>query len=779
MQKRLSSVFCAGVLALCANSAPAETVLLQYFESSWETMERRMPDVFMAGYDGVWVPPPGRADSGGFSVGYDVFDRFEFGNGNSRTLYGTEQGFRALSDEFNRAGISLYIDAVLNHNGFRDGSDPNFVAFGDYPGFITRANFDVDGDFHGRFEGGDLNGRLAGLIDINQSKNYRFVRHPVPGFANNIPNETPRETNRMFYPDQDLPLQFGRRPFNLANPMAGDPTEENSVGLLLRYMQYMVEVHGVDGFRLDATKHIPTFFFNDFYDATLFNLGRNPIDNSPFTPFSFGENFTGNFDSLNAYVRKDGFGNRDTLDFPLFFAMESIFGAGGFGDMRGLEFASYDSADGDANNGTRGVMFAGSHDSNGAGAFNGYNNLAQAHILTRTGLPLVYYNAKEFGDGRDFPKDGRGDSLGNYAGALVKLVQVNDEYIRGPHATRWIDGDVYIYERQTAALIGLNDRGDGGFDQRTVQTAFAPGTVLTEVTGNATDPIVDPNNDIFDTVTVNGGGQVTIRVPRMRAPSPGGFHSRGYVVYAPRVPNATFTITNATGQILPDAAAPQPNNQTEARRRLTPITIVQDDTIELALAVENSPQAPNDNALVKVNYGQIDVDGDGFRNATGRFAGFESFQSEINGDGLTTYTASIDASLLPEGYNYFETRSFLTRPSGTQPLYNVEKRVVYLDRVPPEAELTFPTATGTNDIQSRDYEAVVRTDKTVNSVHIIRDLTGTETDQQILALVSGANAARRFDRQEYRLLLTELVAGTLNLAVVAYEQTGNYSITRY
>ncbi|MGF1573739.1 MAG: lamin tail domain-containing protein [Sumerlaeia bacterium] len=770
---RLSICLAACALGLSAGKATAGEVLLQYFESSWETIERRMPDVFMAGYDAIWVPPPGRADSGGFSVGYDVFNRFEFGNGNSRTLYGTEQGFTRLSDEFDTAGISLYIDAVLNHNGFRDGSTPGFEASGGYPGFVTTADFDVDGDFHGIFEGGDLRERLAGLIDINQSKNYVFTRHPVPGEPNNIPNETPLESNRQFYPDRDLPQEFGRHPFNLNDPLAGDPIQENSVGLLLRYMQYMVEVHGVDGFRLDATKHIPTFFFNDFYDAALFNLGRNPIDNSPFTPFSFGENFTGNFDSLNAYVRKDGFGNRDTLDFPLFFAMDSIFGAGGFGDMRGLEFASYDSSDGNANDGSRGVMFAGSHDSNGAGAFNGYNNLAQAHILTRTGFPLVYYNAKEFGEGRDFPKDGRGDALGNFGDTLINLLRVNDEYIRGPHATRWIDADTYVYERQNAALIALNDRADVGFDSRTVQTAFAPGTVLVEVTGNATDAFVDPNDDIFDSVTVNDVGQVTIRVPRMSSSS--GFHAKGYVVYGPKVPDATFTIANASGVILPDPDDGRP----QAVRRLSTIDIVTSDTINLNLVVENSPAAGNDNALVKVNFGQVDVDGDSVITPTGEFAGFESFPSVTNDSATNTYSAVIDASQLADGYNYFETVSFRSRAAGSPPLYNVERRVVYLDRLPPEHDLLFPSVTGTDDITSRDYEAVVRVDPTVNSVHVIRGINGTETDEQILALVSGENAARKFDRLEYRYLLTDLLAGTLNLAVVGFEQTGNYSIKRY
>ena len=51
-------------------SAP---VILQWFESSWDTIERRTADFHAAGYGGLWTPPPGRAlytEAGG-GIGYD------------------------------------------------------------------------------------------------------------------------------------------------------------------------------------------------------------------------------------------------------------------------------------------------------------------------------------------------------------------------------------------------------------------------------------------------------------------------------------------------------------------------------------------------------------------------------------------------------------------------------------------------------------------------------------------------------------------------------------
>jgi alpha-amylase len=88
----------------------------------------------------VYTPPPGRAEQGGFSVGYDQYDRFDLGKPGSPTLYGTEAGLRKLVDVTHKAGASYTVDYVMNHNGFADlgstdGDGDSFYDAGGYPGF--------------------------------------------------------------------------------------------------------------------------------------------------------------------------------------------------------------------------------------------------------------------------------------------------------------------------------------------------------------------------------------------------------------------------------------------------------------------------------------------------------------------------------------------------------------------------------------------------------------------------------------------------------------------
>jgi len=742
-------------------------VILQYFEGKWETIERRMPDIFVAGYDGgLWVPPPQVADSGGFSVGYDTFDRFDLGSRHRPTLYGTDQSFTRMSRELDLVGIPLYIDTVYNHNGFRDASTTGFIDAGDYPGFVVRTDNDVDGDFHGAFAGGDLEMRLAGLIDIAQEKNHQFIRHPATQDAANIPNEPVKESNRAFYPDRDLPQIEGRFVFNIADPMQGDPISENATGLTLRWTQWLVETRGVDGFRIDAIKHVPTWFFNDFYDNRVHNL-RVLGNGERRTPFSFGENYTGDLGLLAAYIRKDGFGNRDALDFPLHFKMGEIFGGEGFGDIGSLAGASVDIVDGDANDGTRGVQFVSSHDQGPPSM----DNPAYAHILTRPGYPLVYFNAKEFGDNRDFPKSGRGDALGGQFGDFpVRLTRIHNVYGSGNIRLRWQSGDVYCYERSNSMIVGLTDRRDSGYEQITIDTDFRNIT-LTELTGTATSGSVDPNNDIFDFIQIGNDGRATIRIPRGSSSS--GFHGNALVIYGMAPPRGGIIVNNATGTI--EADPPETHNSV---RRLTSLPVVTANTINLTLQIDQG--GPNeDNALIKVNDG-LDFDTNPGL-ISGRFGGYENFttSSPSVGGGTGTYTAQIPTTTLTEGPNYISAIAFHPRNSGEPPVFTDVRIVVYLDKIGPLASLLFPGRTGTDDVQSSSYETVVEVDRTADSVHVIPDVPLGLTDDQIVALANETNRANRVDRLQWRWNWQNISSGTHSLTVVAFEPSGNRSITRF
>ncbi|CAN5293847.1 hypothetical protein BH09SUM1_BH09SUM1_08920 [soil metagenome] len=822
--------FIATAIMAAGFAAPADArVMLQYFEGRWETIEHRMPDIFMAGYGAMWLPPASRADSGDQSVGFDLFDRFDLGKEFSPTLYGTESSIRDMIEESKRAGILIYFDTVYNHNGFSDGyRDDNggacqlnwAINSGGYPGFVmsgrdlpdTPVNTPFDMEFRNICPSAQFpspscdtdptNCRTSNLIDINHDTDFRYIRHPTdPNNPQNIPYQANRvsASNARFYPDQDLasPYDDGVKPFDTANPLNGDATVENVNQMLQRYTQWMLEVNGVGGFRLDAVKHTPAGWFTNIYDFAAHNRGRDFWGRQT-TPFSFGEYVSSNWDDLRPYHRKDGYGNRTVLDFPLKFSMNDNIGnpSGNFSSIIGASADGLD--DNNTQNGTAGVLFVSSHDNGGTGSPPALQNVAYAHILSRKGFPLVYYNAREFlptlGQ-RDFPNnDSRGDALGQFGSTITKLIAINNNFVnsRGGNDfnSLWGDADYISYELNNTLLVGLTDRDDQGanglgYEERQITLPGFRSVRLTEVTGNATDATVDPNDAIRDFLDVPANGQVLFRVPTAKNAN-WVSHWKPYVMYTIAPPEGAITLVNKSSTLAADGASVP-----EAERRNSAVDVVTSDTAQIHFQVDQSG-THEDNALVKWDFG-VDVDGDhtgeqgialGIDSAL--LAGYENFTAthspSVGGTG--TYQVDVDLTnqAISEGFHYISAIAFVPRtPSSLPPIFNIIRKVIYVDRRGPDVNVAFPAnPDGTSDIFSASYGfAVENADGTANAVHYFWNLP-EGTNPITSGLLNAGNKAQKTDRKRFRFTLNNLQNGdNQKLTIVLFEETGNSTIQTF
>lgn len=816
--------------------------ILQWFEAEWDDIERRAPDFFLAGYDAVWLPPPSKASFK--SPGYDPFDRFDLGKpplltnapDRARTTYGTEATFRAMVDELQQANAQVYVDTIMNHNSGRTTSDA-FLAQGGWPGFwIPRENPPRDkqptddwGDFHAGNAGGFLQsenpgapnydlfrGDLVALIDISQESTNFFIRHPVGDDPANIPGGSiwnrPDPSNARLYPDLALspriinnpgtsrnPGQstFTRYPFNTAAPERGDPVEENTTGLLMRWARWLVEVQGVDGFRLDAQKHVPSWFWDTFFDAAVHRTRRLPTGGFA-TPFSFGESLTGNFDMLDQWVRKDAFANRDCLDINGAARLRDLVGAGGFGTWADLQSnpgaGHLDEADDGLINGSAGVNHVFSHDNGSTGdgtAMPGLPSIRQqglpqhAYMLLRPGRTIVYHNAR--GVARNFgffPREGTPLALGwdPAAGALddalTTLVRLRNQIGYGLYFPKTFGSDVVVYERAFGGvancLVGANDRYDAGVTSVTVQTQYPQGTRLHEQTGNASDPAVDPDGQVPETIVVGPAGAVTLVVPRNA--SSAGEHGRGYVVYSEALPTAAVTIVGQSGVIEPD-----PAGFPDWLQRLNAIPVVGGDFEIQVTTTQTDPLDPNtdDNALFRINQGAEDYNGNGVIDippatlVLGGYEEFLTFKRPLFGSGLDagSYRQSISADQLGEGFHYVDVVAFRHRPAGTSPIFRRERAVVYVDQEPPAIELA-----GADEpfADPRPTFSVRALDRTTTSVHLFVDLPAGSDP---LDLVDQTNQALPWDRFEFRKTSDATLAhGHHAVTIVAFEHSGRAGV---
>jgi hypothetical protein len=809
---------------------------LQWFDTSYDTIEERMVDVHAVGYGALWLPPPGRADSGDQSVGYDVYDRFDLGYANRSTAYGTETGLRTVADTLHRAGMQLHIDAIINHNGFSDLNTPGFLESGGYPGFLLQdpdGGTDptgvpgTDGDFHSPFAGGDIEFRLSGLIDIDHDKDFRFVRHPVPGVGvepgvhgGNLPAGTtpaffrlanvPTESNRRFYPDRDADPIFlfdpltGQQgievyPFNTDDPLAGDPVGENSTDYVGRYMRWMVQDIGVDGFRLDAAKHVEGFVLAAL-DRAVYRANPRPLlDGSTNHVFMYSEVFDTNRGFLQSNIRKDinpndlgriG-GNRDVLDFAQAQAFRDNLTLNGFqNDWRNVVNAGMDVFDDGLHNGSQGVMFVGSHDEGGPAL----SNVAHAFMLMHPGNAVVYLNGKEFGDDREFPKDGRGDSLGGVFGdTITTLVGIRNSHGRGNYLERFLSKEEFAYEREGSSLVLLSNRTDSGFDDRRLDVNVPFGTYLVELTGNAkawNDEI--GNDDIPEVLQATNdsfGGQSFVDARFLRNDD----DDRGYLIYGLQAPQSDLGIELSGISSVLAGGAPEPTGFSNGTTRLEDLHVVTAGSLDVTLRTQavslpgdiRDRDADGSNALLRVDEG-IDVNGNGVVDVMSPSSvsyGFEDFTTfKTTGfqatDGNGEYRQTIDTSQLAEGVHFITARAFRNRNDGGPAVYSDFTKAIYVDRLKPVSEIASFEPFDPTNADNRDI--IVRSvDQTAATVHVFHNLPASFTEAQILSFVGDNNDSGQISRDQFAFGVFGAPHGNNVATVVTFERTGNVSVQRF
>lgn len=199
---------------------------------------------------------------------------------------------------------------------------------------------------------------------------------------------------------------------------------------------------GLDGYRLDATKHMYTPFVNQWLDAVKGTSGR----------FAVSEAWFRNLTDMNNYAASTG-GRTSLFDVPLHYLFNDMSNGNGNWDMPGLQFAGFTEA-----NGALSVSFVDNHDTDqtGGALFSPVANLkmlAYAYILTRDkGYPCVFY--------RDYYEYGLGAQIKN----LIAIRKAN-AYGTAAEYTSTNDANVYAYSRAG------------------ITTPFANAT-LTDATGN-------------------------------------------------------------------------------------------------------------------------------------------------------------------------------------------------------------------------------------------------------------------------------------------------------
>jgi alpha-amylase len=143
----------------------------------WNTVSSKIPSWKNAGIDAIWLPPATKG-SGGYSMGYDPFDYFDFGSynqmGSVETRFGSLSEVQALIANAHNHDINVIADIVINHNS-GGGSQYNpftgndtWTNFQPASGLFVRSYY----DFHPNDVQASDSGVFGGYPDLSHAKPY-------------------------------------------------------------------------------------------------------------------------------------------------------------------------------------------------------------------------------------------------------------------------------------------------------------------------------------------------------------------------------------------------------------------------------------------------------------------------------------------------------------------------------------------------------------------------------------------------------------------------------
>jgi len=446
----------------------------------WNRLKEQAAKLADAGITAVWLPPAYKGSAGGYDVGYGVYDLFDLGEfdqkGSIRTKYGTKDELMAAIKEAKKQGLQIYADVVFNHK--MGGDEPEEVeavpvdwdnrnqVIGDVRKIQawTHFTFPGRGDHYSsmkwhwwHFDAVDYDGYNPGDHHIYRFKDKQF--------------------------DSMVDLDKGNYDYLMGCDL--DVNHDEVKGELKYWGEWFTDITGVDGFRIDAVKHIKADFFNEWLDHVKGYKQRDL--------FALGEYWSPNLDALSWYIGNAG-GRIHLFDVPLHYNFSQASKTGGSYDMRGILdnslmkhiplFA---------------VTFVANHDSQPLQALESvvepwFKPLAYAIILLREqGYPCIFYADYYGAHYKDRGQDGNEYEIfmDSHKWIIDRLLFARKQYAYGDQYDYFDHPDIIGWtrlgsEQHPGAMAVILSNGEGGSKWMEVGK---PNATFYDITDHIKEPI--------------------------------------------------------------------------------------------------------------------------------------------------------------------------------------------------------------------------------------------------------------------------------------------------
>lgn len=309
-------------------SMSKKQTILQGFEwylpedsQHWKKLIQLAPELKKIGFTSIWLPPASKGAAGQKDVGYAPYDLYDLGEfdqkGSIPTKYGTKDEYLTCIKALKKAGLEVYADIVFDHFMGAD-EEENVSAIKYSPNNrneIISDEEEIEAWTKYTFPG--RNGKyddsiwtwenFSGVDFDSRREDHGIFNFQGKGWVAEVDNENGN--------------------FDYLMGCNLDMEAPETVKRLDKWGKWFQELTDIDGYRLDAVKHIQFTFFVDWLINRRKEQGR-PI-------FIVGEYWSGELEKLENYIDKSG-ALIPLFDVPLHYHLHEASRSNGQYDMRSI-----------------------------------------------------------------------------------------------------------------------------------------------------------------------------------------------------------------------------------------------------------------------------------------------------------------------------------------------------------------------------------------------------------------------------------------------------------
>ena len=358
-------------------------IIMQYFEwymdchqNLWNQVKENAEELSKIGITALWLPPAYKGMGGKDEVGYAVYDVYDLGEfdqkGTIKTKYGSKDEYLDAIIALKQAGIESYADIVLNH---KMGADA----------IQTIPATKVDWTNHNQ------ENYQKETVKVATKFTFPGRKHKYSDFEWNwtdfdgidYDNQTGENAIFKFVNKkwgEEVDDEYGNYDYLMGADL--DFSNPRVVKECTDWGKWYLNFTKVDGFRLDAVKHIDANFYRDWIKE-LRNETKKEL-------FAVGEYWSTDVNKLHKYITETN-GNISLFDVPLHYNFYNASRDENYDMSKILEHTLV------KENPCKAVTFVDNHDTQPGQALqsfveNWFKPIAYSIILLRNdGYPCVFY----------------------------------------------------------------------------------------------------------------------------------------------------------------------------------------------------------------------------------------------------------------------------------------------------------------------------------------------------------------------------------------------------